>query len=244
LTITQKENISEHQKTREVLSSRFEHIVSSELRRFRTPLAPRSPNRDVYFLGERRDMIMAYLLLVKPQLEIITGCILSRNRADISTSHVFWLQSEFDNLVASAAQQEAVRHPQSTATSLDRWHYSEDVVIRRKRPKSVKEHNASDSDAQPSEKEGFAQFPRIKPPSNTQQIFSHDSAFGSLRVHVPQPALKPVYKRPSDDVGFMFTCGIGQSVHAINARFLRDISAPKNMCTIKRIYVGKVRDSL
>jgi hypothetical protein len=130
-------------------------------------------------------------------------------------------------LVASAAQQEAVRHPQSTATSLDQWHYPEDIIHPKVDSKGTRNYIEGEPDAKRCEDRGAVRFPRIKPPSSNQHIFSHDTAFGSLRVHVPQRVSKPVCRPPGDDVGFTFTCGIAQSIHTINARFLRNNPGPK-----------------
>ena len=75
-------------------------------------------------------MIMAYLLIVKPHLEVALANLFNDGISTFPPHYISWLQSEYENLIASAAQEEATKHPQSTATSLDRWHYSEETKSR------------------------------------------------------------------------------------------------------------------
>jgi hypothetical protein len=239
VTKAQQENISEHQKTRDVLSAKFEDIVSKELAKFRTPLARSVFNRHVLFFGQRRDMIMAYLLLVKPQLEIVVRYLLSQATGYPLERHIAWLQSEFDNLLVSAAQEEASRHIQSTATPLDQWHYSEDVVCHQICPmKRQIEHLANTNDTARLAKESLARFVSKKASYGTQETFTHSFTFGNLRVHVPRRDVRPEHTTPNDGVGFTFSCGIGDLVHVINAQFYRDATqaADPKLCAQLNVF--------
>jgi len=227
LNATHRENINEHQKTRDALSAKIEDIIAAELERLRMPLAERTSNRNVFFFGEQRDMIMAYLLLIKPQLAAASRHLLSGEDASFSARQVTWLQLEFDNLVASAAQEEAARHHRSTATSLDQWHYSENIVRRPvKNSRRMIGGPGTDAGRNWAVDDVYGKMSPSKPSTSDQPTYTHNTAFGILRVYLSQKATESTIQRSKDEAGFTFTCGIGQSIHAIHVHFLREAFSP------------------
>jgi hypothetical protein len=225
VTKAHQENISEHQKTRVVLSAKLEDIISAEMAKLRTTVARSMFDREVFFFGQRRDMIMAYLLLVKPQLVVVVQYLLSQDNGDLRARHIAWLQSEFDNLMASAAQEEASRYSRSTATPLDQWYYSEGIVRHQERLAEYKiEHSTSTNGTTRVTTKPLAKFASSQASNRTQETFAHSTTFGSLRVHVPRRNSRLKANRSIDDVGLTFTCGIGESIHVINARFYRNVT--------------------
>jgi hypothetical protein len=225
VTKSHQENISEHQKTRVVLSAKLEDIISAEMAKLRTTVARSMFDREVFFFGQRRDMIMAYLLLVKPQLAVVVQHLLSRDNGDLRERHIAWLQSEFDNLMASAAQEEASRYSRSTATPLDQWYYSEEIVRHQERLAEPKiEHSTSTNGTTRVTTKPLTKFASSQASNCTQETFAHSTTFGSLRVQVPRRNSRLKANRLIDDVGLTFTCGIGESTHVINARFYRNVT--------------------
>jgi len=187
--------------------------------------------RNVFFFGERRDMIMAYLLLVKPHLEAAFRNLLTDGFERFPPHHVDWLRCEFDHLVASASQEEATRHRGSSATSFDRWHYSEETMPHHSKlsGRTIEESNTSLDTPEAD----YANLYLSAPVIAGQRAYTQTTPFGSLRIQSPRRAVKAKFKRPNNEASFIFTCGIGQSVHAIHAHFLRDTVNASNpgLCT-------------
>jgi translation initiation factor 1 (eIF-1/SUI1) len=85
-------------------------------------------DREISFLGEHADKIMQYLLPFEDELDDAIDSLISMGGKDISTSHAEWLRLEMHRMIDSAAQEKALQHPSSTATSIDEWSYAEDTV--------------------------------------------------------------------------------------------------------------------
>jgi len=225
MAITHHEQVSEHQKTREVLSERIGDAIAAEFERYHIPRTQRWM-RNIFFFGERRDMIMAYLLLVKPHLEAAFRNLLTDGMERFPPHYVDWLRYEFDHLVASASQEEAARHRGSSASSFDRWHYSEETMPHHSRVsgRAIEESNTS-SDTPEAD---YANLYLSAPVIAGQRAYTQTTPFGSLRIQSPRRAVKAKFKRPNNEASFTFTCGIGQSVHAIHAHFLRNAANASN----------------
>jgi len=223
--ITHQEQVREHQKTREVLSEKIGDAIAAEFEKYRIPRTQRWM-RNIFFFGERRDMIMAYLLLVKPHLEAAFRNLLTDGIERFSPHYVDWLRYEFDYLVASASQEEATRHRGSSAASFDRWHYSEETMPHHSRAsgRAIEESNTS-SDTPEAD---YANLYLSAPVIAGQRAYTQTTPFGSLRIQSPRRAVKAKFKRPNNEASFTFTCGIGQSVHAIHAHFLRNAANASN----------------
>jgi hypothetical protein len=84
--------------------------------------------RDISFLGERQERIMAYLLPFQDDLDFAIDSLISQHGREIWISDAEFLRSELQHLVDSAAQEKALQHPNSTAKPFDQWHYPEDIV--------------------------------------------------------------------------------------------------------------------
>ncbi|KAI4696007.1 uncharacterized protein J4E88_000178 [Alternaria novae-zelandiae] len=223
--ITHQEQVREHRKTREVLSEKIGDAIAAEFEKYRIPRTQRWM-RNIFFFGERRDMIMAYLLLVKPHLEAAFRNLLTDGIERFSPHYVDWLRYEFDYLVASASQEEATRHRGSSAASFDRWHYSEETMPHHYRAseRAIEESNTS-SDTPEAD---YANLYLSAPVIAGQRAYTQTTPFGSLRIQSPRRAVKAKFKRPNNEASFTFTCGIGQSVHAIHAHFLRNAANASN----------------
>ena len=225
LATTHQEQVNEHRKTREVLSEKIGDAIAAEFGRYRIPRADRWM-KNIFFFGERRDMIMAYLLLVKPHLEAAFRNLLIDGIDRFPPHYVDWLRYEFDHLVASAAQEEATRHRGTSATSFDRWHYSEETMPHHSRVsgRAIEESNTI-SDTPEAD---YANLYLSAPVIAGQRAYTQTTPFGSLRIQSPRRAVKAKFKRPNNEASFTFTCGIGQSVHAIHAHFLRNAANASN----------------
>lgn len=219
------------QETRDIIVQSLENI-SAKIDALHVPTEndkSLQSNRDVYFFGERQDMIMAYLLLAKAQLEAILDRLISADEAS-SLRQVAWLQSEFDHLVASAAQEEAARHPSSTALPIDRWHYFDHEYGAE--PPSY-EHAMNDSSVLDASDKTRA-ISRLDSPRLHQsqlQHISHKTPFGSMMVTVPKAtqirAVKSSREREAQEASLIFSCGIGSDLKIIQSYFRREASGPR-----------------
>jgi hypothetical protein len=93
--------------------------------------------REIFFLGDHQDMIMAYLSPLQHDLQSAIHSLVSQHGEEILSDGAEWLVSEFGQLVGSAAQETAAQYTGSTAKPIDQWFYSDDVVGYR-RPKTRK----------------------------------------------------------------------------------------------------------
>ncbi|CAN9272592.1 unnamed protein product [Alternaria alternata] len=213
-------------RTRDVLSAKLEDVIVTQFEKYRISRARSVSTRDVFFFGERRDMIMAYLLIVKPHLEVALANLFNDGISTFPPHYISWLQSEYENLIASAAQEEATKHPQSTATSLDRWHYSEETKSRHlTTPRRVIGQSKIRSTTQEAH---YANLYLSTPAIAHKSSYTHTTPFGSLRLQTSRRASRSKLRRPDEEASFTFTCGIGRSLHAIHAHFLRNASGPSN----------------
>ena len=217
--------MSEHWKTREVLSEKIGYAIAAEFEKYRIPHTKRWM-RNVYFYGERRDMIMAYLLLVKPHLETAFQNILNDGIERFPPHHIDWLQHEFDHLIASAAQEEAAAHHESSATSIDRWHYSGETMPYHSLVPGCEIKELNNTSVTPEA--DYANLYLSALVMAGERAYTQTTPFGSLRIQSPLRACKSKFKSQSNEVNFTFTCGIGQSVHAIHAHFLRNAASASN----------------
>jgi hypothetical protein len=84
--------------------------------------------REIFFLGERQDRIMAYLLPLQDDMKSTIHSLVLQHSDNISSYDAEWLLSEFEHLIGSAAQEKAAGYPRSSAKSSDQWLYPQDTV--------------------------------------------------------------------------------------------------------------------
>ncbi len=126
----------EHEKTREQITESNLKMIDAFCSKLddhhrtmaKTPVAARRSNREICFIGECRETVLTPLLLVKDQVRRALLHFLSHNVGLVSSQHLYWLQSEFENLVSSAIQEVAALSPGSTATPFDQWNYSQGLI--------------------------------------------------------------------------------------------------------------------
>ncbi|OAG10517.1 uncharacterized protein CC84DRAFT_486690 [Paraphaeosphaeria sporulosa] len=90
-------------------------------------LTKRESNRRILLRGADRETALTSLLLMK---EHVRQAAVNHNtyaRRGISQQEMNMVLSEFNHLVSSALQETAAQHSESTATSLDRWYYSDSL---------------------------------------------------------------------------------------------------------------------
>lgn len=182
--------------------------------------------RDIFFLGERQDQIMAYLLLLQDDLNFAIDFMVSQHRDGVSSSDAEWLRSELEHLMSSASQENALRYVNSTATSMDQWLYPEDTVgylrstLTRRKP-NLPRKSSSASRKYTREK---PKRPLRKCGYNTHRTWSVLTKSGSIDIILPDKRVAAKELRACNEVGFCCTVANSRSVVQIRARFLRHLS--------------------
>lgn len=110
----------QHEKTRDLIVTTFRDLQITAIKEV---FAPPSSGREIVYQGKRQDVIVPTLYSIKIDLNTIFGKLYTLHSKEVDPCHISWLQAEVQNLLASAAQEEARLHPRSTATSFDAWIY-------------------------------------------------------------------------------------------------------------------------
>lgn len=206
-----------HGLSREMLTNLTNKVDQFEISLTKRSATVAQNGRDIHFIGERRDMIMAYLLPIKDQLNHAIDQILSQHIEGVSARHACWLEQEFNYLLGSAAQNEAIRYANSTATPFDQWFFSEDIVGStmygqdHQAPRVLDYTDPKDSTPQK----------RISPSRRKQslQTVSFETAAGLLRVSFPHVQAGSRGLQDSDEISLSFTGRTSESLFKMNAYF-------------------------
>ncbi|KAJ4993855.1 hypothetical protein SVAN01_00909 [Stagonosporopsis vannaccii] len=117
--------MTQHQKTQDLVISALGELDRVQL----TASLPRSrSDRPIHFYGERRDLIVTYLLFLRDGLELAFDQLNSQDDFHSHLKQVATLQSNLEPLLSSAAQEQAMQYSRSTARPFDRWIYSETAL--------------------------------------------------------------------------------------------------------------------
>ncbi|KAF7513702.1 hypothetical protein GJ744_007753 [Endocarpon pusillum] len=82
-------------------------------------------SRQIRFNGHSLEATLLPLLLLKAELRGAILMVMSQHSGQVSPRYLYWLESEFGNLVSSATQEVAATSESSTATSFDDWIYAQ-----------------------------------------------------------------------------------------------------------------------
>jgi hypothetical protein len=178
--------------------------------------------REIFFLGDHQDMIMACLSPLQPDVQSAIRSLVSQHSEEISSDAAEWLVTEFKRLVGSAAQETAAQYTESTAKAIDQWFYPEDTVGYRKH-KTRKIAAAEPPDLEDmDENDGHTQSKlwsrKRSKQSNRDWPISMPS--GDMVVSLPS------HHDPQDveEVGLRCNFTQNNSAFEIRARFLRSVA--------------------
>jgi hypothetical protein len=185
-------------------------------------------SRQIRFNGQSREAMLAPLLLLKPRLRSAILNTISQMSDQVSAQQLYWLESEFENLISSATQEVAAVSQRSTATSFDEWVYQHDVTSSmsaddvHSRPFMPKERLrcAYEVSNQIMRSNGMVR----KRPKNNFQCLSFNLPVGEVQIVVPRPScVSPNDPDSSDviEVGFSFLPQSDICPTAIHGRFVK-----------------------
>jgi hypothetical protein len=184
-------------------------------------------NRTIFFLGERQDKILLWLLLLQDDLIPAIDNFVSQHGKEVSIPHAYLLRSEFENLVKSAKVESAAQIPRSGAKSIDQWSYPENTVgylKDRKRKRSVNGPFESTRLAQNEEEEERAMLRPHKVRKYRNRAWTITTPSGIVKVALPSSSPAKTPARHMEEVSFSSALTQGQTSVAIHARFLRDMA--------------------
>jgi hypothetical protein len=183
-------------------------------------------DREISFLGQYRERIIAYLLPFQDDVDFAIKCLISQHSEDISQSDADFLRSEFQHLIDSAVQEKALQHPNSTAKSLDKWVYPEDTVVffknlskKRKVQELLHQYN----------NQGESSRKRAELPRKRQKQWSRtctvQTSSGPMDISLPH-SQGAAGEEPQNavEVGISYTVTQNRSSVHVNAHFLRKLA--------------------
>jgi hypothetical protein len=179
--------------------------------------------REIIFLGDHQDMIMAYLSPLQHDLPSAIKSLISQHGEDIPLDGAEWLVSEFKRLVGSAAQETAACYTGSTAKSFDQWFYPKDVVgYRRHKTKKGTAYRSQDmSDVHEHDGHTRSDLWLRKRSKRSDRTWHTSMPSGDIVVSLPTD------KDPQDlqEVGLRCNVTQNSSRFEIHARFLRSAAS-------------------
>lgn len=194
LNAANRNSIKRHHETRSLLManrSGFEERIATKITQLHhaitkiSPSATRVNGNVVHYIGESRDMVLAYLLPLCAQLDVAIDIILTQKPTRIPPCSIIKLQSRFQHLLASAAQEEAARHPMSTASSFDRWFYGLGKRATRKRMSIMsKDYSRITCNSDPDEIPIAPKIQKLHEQSSLTTV-AVEIDFGVIRISVP-----------------------------------------------------------
>ncbi|KAH8704622.1 hypothetical protein GQ44DRAFT_508213 [Phaeosphaeriaceae sp. PMI808] len=186
----------------------------------------RQNGREIFFYGERPDKIMAYLLPLQDNLELAIDCLITEHGKDISISHVEWLRSEFDHLVASASQEKAAQHPHSSATPFDDWIYPDftNGPPKEGRMNQTRDETQNSKDVAEIGLGDRTRLRNRKHSRKTDRRWSIETPSGDIVISLPYPRKATRNLQGFEEVGFSFKAELASTAFTIQSRFLRNLS--------------------
>jgi hypothetical protein len=201
--------------------------------------------REIFFLGERQDRIMAYLLPLQDDVKFAIHSLVSQHGGYVSLDDAEWLLSEFEHLIGSAAQEKAAQHSESTAKPFDQWSYPQDTVgylkhaTRKRRSRGSQEH----FDLPENANQGDLNWWSRKDSKQSRQTWSISTASGDVQISLPNQLAPTRNPQRIQEAGLNFTFAQNRSTLEVRARFFRDLTyaSQSRICAQLNVFV-KVDD--
>jgi hypothetical protein len=191
--------------------------------------------REITFLGDHQDMIMAYLSPLQHDIQSAIKSLILQHGEDISSDSGEWLVSEFKQLVGSAAQETAAQYTDSTAKPFDQWFYPDDVVgYRRPKKRKGTAYRSPDMyDAHKNDGHTRSDLWSRKRSKQSNRTWSISMPSGDVVVSLP------TYRDPRDLEEVSLRCNLTQnnSTIEIHARFRRSMASASEPTICAQLHV-------
>lgn len=196
-----------HVQARDMMSGLSDQIAKLHVAVSQGSVGKTPRGRQVRFLGDRRDLIVFALSSLRKHLTEIEGNMPASQDGTFSYRQFYWLDSQLESILGSAAQEEAARYAGSSARPFDEWSYSHEL------------HTISeDSSMQKTESRELSNSLSStnlhqKPTGRKRRLKYHvnsESRFGRLQICLPQFNTGIQGQDPTDEIKLSFR---GQSNH-------------------------------
>ena len=238
-----RNSVKQHKKTRDQIDQGNTKVIDAVCAKLddlprnlaQTYMSSMKSNREIRFHGQSMESMLGSLFLLKPALHRAILHALSEQRERVSTRHLYWLQSEFENLVSSATQEVAATSENSTASSIDNWVYSrglgssisaKDEHIRTPISKKRSRYESKLSNSTTASDEKLIR----KKQKLSRRCFSFTLPAGEITIMVPSPI--DVLANASDscsfnEVGFSFSPQPGICSTHIRGHFVEGVNSAR-----------------
>lgn len=234
-----------HQKTRDLIIAEIKGLQITAIKE--VSISP-SSGREIVYQGRRQDVIVPTLYSIKTDLDQVFDKLYTDHSKDVHPDHVSWLKAELQNLLASAAQEQARLHPRSTATSFDTWIYpakrkaqrsskskAESVLMQHDHPTKRMARRSRKTQAESvlmqHDLETIDSDSTLSVRERGHQSFSFRTRNGTFRVRMPRRKVEAQMSDDSDEVGVSLQPSC-PDLATVNARFVR----LKEACIAPRIF--------
>lgn len=209
LQTANRQSTRNHQNTRDLMTYEFQRLHSALENK--TMNATRSSNK-VYFRGERPDLLMAYLLPIKDELNAIINQVMVQSGYGMSAGELLFIRDQFLKLVGSAAQENAAQYNLSTATSFDEWLFPGKEIGFRSNSKTRQENLGCQSGklVVPNSTVHEPQ-PRKRRSKRKKQTLSFETQSGELQLFISGKE--------------SIECGTGRNEYELGLSFINDIKS-------------------
>lgn len=254
-TSANRNSVRQHKKTRDWISRgnmKVVDTISSKIddlpgKLARTYISSTNSGREIRYQGQSLDSTMCSLLLVKDGLRTAILKTLSEHSKLVSAEDLYWLLSEFDNLVLSAAQEFAATSEKSSARSIDKWIYQRGVAscssTATRVPNKRLRHESELSNDTPRSEE-VVQRKRRK---SNYRSFSFNLPAGEMEVLVSRPNAATANATGSCSVvkvGFSFSPKPGICSTLIKGHFIKDVNTGREPRLYAQLNAFTVVESL
>jgi hypothetical protein len=235
----------QHQKTRDLIVATFKGVQITAVKE--VSISP-SSGREIVYQGRRQDVIIPTLYSIKTDLDQIFDKLYTDHSKDVHPDNVSWLKAELQNLLASAAQEQARLHPGSTATSFDTWIYpvkkagqrsskiqADPVLVQHDHPakRTARRSNKTQSESvlMQHDLDTTDSNSTLSVRERGHKLFRFRTRNGTFRVRMPRREFGAQMSDDSDEVGVSLQPSC-PDLATVNARFVRLNEA----CVAPRIF--------
>ncbi|KAH7351474.1 hypothetical protein BKA66DRAFT_475884 [Pyrenochaeta sp. MPI-SDFR-AT-0127] len=228
-----------HKITRDMITNMSTQLDQLNVSNTKRSATFSQSGREIHFLGDRRDMIMAYLLPLQDYLRDAIDRILVQRIEGVSARHACWLEDQFKYLLGSAAQNEAARYSRSTATAFDQWFFHEIAIDSTRRSKKREATSASGATVLDElvVQKSITQSCR-KRPKRSRQTLSFNTPAGILRMGFPYDKTSSRELQDSDEISLSFTAESSHLFSVTDVHFLHKMinAHQKRVCAQLNVF--------
>lgn len=174
---------------------------------------------DVCFRGDRPDKMMFYLIPIKDELNLVVDHLRTQKDRGIPIQDILYLREQFQQLLGSAAQEDAARCKKSSATSFDRWRFlGQENATARFEAEQETGGTRSPERTLEMERSVYDGLPMAKRTGREAQVLLFGTNFGKIRLLISTKGMERCYTDIGNDVALSYTART-EPLHTVDIRF-------------------------